>query len=186
MSSQEQSFLVSTTILLNNTEGRFVFSSHIETGNCSFMRNTTNEDPILNYYLYYDQVAFTLQNRAQQLDLAAATDSDSCASIPGVVIDINGSTSYFPVSQPSFPGSCPILSNTTISPIPCLVQLNKSQASALSASATAMACHLWPRNYSGYNATCEPQSAGSLINTKAASNTVWGVVAMSLISTCLF
>ncbi|KAI0856118.1 hypothetical protein F4860DRAFT_494127 [Xylaria cubensis] len=188
-------YLVSATTKLNSTEGQFELYWKLEVDNCSianFSANgTANVDNL--YASYSNRTHFTLQNAAQPPDLVAATGPDTCASTVAVVLNVTG---YTPPPILSIPGlspreqrQCPVIRNATVSPTPCSVRLNQTQAASISASATAVACDTWHMYYPDrYKAVCErePESAASLLNTATVQAGVWVALSLSFIFTYVF
>ncbi|KAF2963571.1 hypothetical protein GQX73_g10007 [Xylaria multiplex] len=169
-----QRYLVSATTKLNSPEGRFALYWKLGVNNCSIANVNANGTSTVNnlYTSYTNETYFTLQNAAQPPDLVAATNPDTCASMAAIVLNITGNTPVpgvlpIPGLSPEEQLQCPILRNATVSPTPCSVRLNQTQAASISASATVVACDKWPTDYPGYKAACEsePESAASPLNT---------------------
>ncbi|KAI0506634.1 hypothetical protein F5B22DRAFT_444332 [Xylaria bambusicola] len=161
---EDQRYLVSATTQLNSTEGQFLFYAYLDVNNCSTAdvnaNGTYNGDtPSIKYI---GSTYFTLQNTTQLPDLVAATSPDTCASIAALLLNITGYTprpgvSPIPGLSPEEQKQCPVIGNATASPTPCSVRLNQTQAASISASATAIACGVWPTDYPGYKAACEAE-----------------------------
>ncbi|KAI1171751.1 hypothetical protein F4777DRAFT_593497 [Nemania sp. FL0916] len=169
----DQRYLVSATTQLNSTEGRFKLFWTLGVNNCSIVNvnpNGTSNIDVVNMK-YSNSTYFTLKNAAQPPDLVAATSPETCASMAARVLNLTGYTPVPGVTPnphltPEEQKQCPILRNATVSPTPCSVRMNQTQAAILSASATLIACDTWPIDYPGYKAACEdePSSATSLFN----------------------
>ncbi|KAI0868462.1 hypothetical protein GGS24DRAFT_482284 [Hypoxylon argillaceum] len=188
----DQRYLVSATTKLNSTEGRFALYWVVGLNNCSIANNNT---VIENHFTgYANETYFTLQSAAQPPDLVAATSPDTCASMAALVLDITGTTpvpgvSPIPGLLPNGQRQCPIVRNATVSPAPCSVRLNQTQAASLSASATVTACDKWPTDSPDYKAACEssqPKSEASLLNTATVQASVWVALSMSFVFTYVF
>ncbi|KAI0467014.1 hypothetical protein F4859DRAFT_284411 [Xylaria cf. heliscus] len=191
----DQRYLVSATTRLNSTEGRFALHWQLNVNNCSIANiNANGTSSVDNVYTkYINETYFTLQNTAQPPDLVAATSPDTCASMAARVLNITGFTPVpgvplIPVLAPEEQVQCPILRNVTMSPTPCSVRLNQTQAAIISASATVVACDKWPTDYPGYKAACEhePESAASVLNTAMAQASIWVAFSVSFIFTYVF
>ncbi|KAI8946256.1 hypothetical protein F4801DRAFT_565162 [Xylaria longipes] len=191
----DQRYLVSATTKLNSTEGRFALYWKLGVNNCSIANvNANGTSTVDNLYTNYsNETYFTLQNAAQPPDLVAATSPDTCASMAATVLNITGYTprpgiSPIPGLPPEEQLQCPVLRNATVSPTPCSVRLNQTQAASISASATVVACDKWPTDYPGYKAACEaePESAASLLNTATVQAGVWVAFSVSFVFTYVF
>ncbi|TRX90979.1 hypothetical protein FHL15_008184 [Xylaria flabelliformis] len=190
-----QRYLVSATTKLNSTEGRFALYWKLDVNNCSIANvNANGTSTVDNLYASYtNKIYFTLQNGAQPPDLVAATSPDTCASTVAIVLNITGYTPVpgvlpIPGLSPEEQLQCPILRNATVSPSPCSVRLNQTQAASISASATVVACDKWPTDYPGYKAACEsePESAAPLLNTVTVQAGVWVAFSVSFVFTYVF
>ncbi|KAI0182680.1 hypothetical protein EV127DRAFT_449051 [Xylaria flabelliformis] len=192
----DQRYLVSATTKLNSTEGRFALYWKLYVNNCSVANvNANGTSTVDNLYASYSNTTyFTLQNAAQPPDLVAATSPDICASTVAVVLNITGYTPVpgvmpIPGLSPEEQLQCPVIRNATVSPTPCSVRFNQTQAASFSARATAVACDTWHMYYPDYyKAVCEsePESAASLLNTATVQAGVWVALSLSFVFTYVF
>ncbi|KND91190.1 hypothetical protein TOPH_04106 [Tolypocladium ophioglossoides CBS 100239] len=126
------------TSQLNNTEGRWMLSWELRSGNCSMSDEYAPlkvAGLVQRNYIY-----FTTKNGAQQPDLVAATQDGTCSKTESFAFNITGMLDVPLGSHYNNQASCPTLSPAAPTPDPCRVKVDSASASSISYAIQSSAC----------------------------------------------
>ncbi|KND89244.1 hypothetical protein TOPH_06115 [Tolypocladium ophioglossoides CBS 100239] len=131
-------FNITGMIGLNNTEGNWMFSWELHSGNCSMPEEFAPlkvTDLVQRKHIY-----FITKNGAQRPDLVAATQDGTCADTESVAFNITGMIGVPIGSHYNDQASCPTLSPAAPTPDPCRVKVDSTSASSISYTIQSSAC----------------------------------------------
>ncbi|KAF7561915.1 hypothetical protein G7046_g2226 [Stylonectria norvegica] len=127
---------------LFDREDVWSFVWHLDAYNCTkFESEQQSGSVILNFFEMGNGITFTTKKGAQQPDLVAATDSDTCGDTEGFTFNITATLEADTDGRRDIDlTKCALLGETSAKPDPCAVKIDTVAVSSISASMTDSAC----------------------------------------------